>query len=554
MNAADVESVTGREEHPVIPLTLPAELWENMTEEEKGDFYQLRRETLVAEINDPYRYANRLPAWRLAESQIEELRNDFPNGVIQLAILGANRSSKTRYGVTFAMDRLVKKDAARGWCLQSTQATSRADQQSAMFYQIPAEWRPMSGKDRSGPTKKIVWTQSGGFTEDTFVLPNRSQCWFKFYTMNVATVEGAELDFAWVDELVTPDWIEALRFRLITRAGILLLTFTPVEGYSPTVKEYLDNAVTIEETDAELLPIRGAHEEIIGYEKVPRVQLSRIKTARVVYFHTADNPYGNYAAMKTELLDSPKDRILMRAYGVATNTILTQFPGWRDTVHIISQNKWRAIEKLGGTRLHFVDPCSGRNWFMIWVLIDALDRAFVYREWPSYGHPGAYIPGFGDLEEWAVPGRGADGERGPAQREMGWGLKRYIEEISRLETLSDGGLNAGNIGAEKPSSTAPRPSEQISEEIFERWMDGRYGNATKTSTEESVTLIDEMSELGMDFLAAPSEVSVNVSARGGGKLSGSLTTRFTTINRGRSITLISRIFTWWRRVRTRSSH
>jgi hypothetical protein len=48
-------------------------------------------------------------------------------------------------------------------------------------------------------------------------------------------------------------------------------------------------------------------------------------------------------------------------------------------------------------------------------------------------------------------------------------------------------------------------------------MDGRYGNATKTSTEESVTLIDEMSELGMDFLAAPSEVSVNVSARGGGE-------------------------------------
>jgi hypothetical protein len=66
----------------------------------------------------------------------------------------------------------------------------------------------------------------------------------------------------------------------------------------------------------------------------------------------------------------------------------------------------------------------------------------------------------------------------------------------------------------------PRPATAATEEIFERWMDGRYGNATKTSTEESVTLIDEMSELGMDFLAAPSEVSVNVSARGGGKLSG----------------------------------
>jgi phage terminase large subunit-like protein len=241
MNAADVESVTGREEHPVIPLHLPAELWDNMTEEEKNDFYQLRKETLVAEINDPYRYANRLPAWGLAEGQIEELRNDFPNGVIQLAILGANRSSKTAWG-DVCDGSAGKKDAARGWCLQSTQATSRADQQSAMFYQIPAEGRPESGKLKEGRSTKINYTVAGGFTDNTFVLPNGSQCWFKFYTMNVATIEGAELDFAWVDELVTPDWIEALRFRLITRAGILLLTFTPVEGYSPTVKEYLDTA------------------------------------------------------------------------------------------------------------------------------------------------------------------------------------------------------------------------------------------------------------------------------------------------------------------------
>jgi hypothetical protein len=98
MNAADIESVTGMEDHPVIPLKLPEDVWAAMTEEEKNDFYQLRRETLIAEINDPYRYANRLPAWLMADKQIEELRNDFPNGVIQLAILGANRSPKRGMG------------------------------------------------------------------------------------------------------------------------------------------------------------------------------------------------------------------------------------------------------------------------------------------------------------------------------------------------------------------------------------------------------------------------------------------------------------------------
>jgi hypothetical protein len=110
-------------------------------------------------------------------------------------------------------------------------------------------------------------------------------------------------------------------------------------------------------------------------------------------------------------------------------------------------------------------------------------------------------------------------------------LKRYIEEIYRLENYGTNeqrksGISEGDVGAGGSDESIERSGESPSptgsggnarEEIFERWMDGRYGNATKTSTEESVTLIDEMSELGMDFLAAPSEVSVNVSARGGGE-------------------------------------
>jgi hypothetical protein len=253
-------ALTGREPHPLLPL-LPPEVEATLAPEHVQAFYDLRRESLEMERLDPYRNGYEPPVWKVADDFIASLRQidstgAVQAGVIQALVLGGNRASKTHWAAKKVMKTLVEKEGARVWCLQSTQAASRADQQGLVFAQIPAEWRPMSGKSRRGITEKINYTQAGGFTEDTFVLPNGSQCWFKFYGANVGSLEGAELDLAWADELVPPDWIEALRFRLITRNGLLVVTFTPVEGYSSTVKEFLDGAVTVEEVAAELLPIR----------------------------------------------------------------------------------------------------------------------------------------------------------------------------------------------------------------------------------------------------------------------------------------------------------
>jgi hypothetical protein len=80
---------------------------------------------------------------------------------------------------------------------------------------------------------------------------------------------------------------------------------------------------------------------------------------------------------------------------------------------------------------------------------------------------------------WAEPdGKKADGRQGPAQKDFGFGLARYVEEIRNVE------------GGEK---------------IFERWMDSRYGNAQTLAKERPTTLIEEMSELGMDFTATPGD-------------------------------------------------
>ena len=313
------------------------------------------------------------------------------------------------------------------------------------------------------------------------------------------------------DELVPPDWIEALIFRLVNRNGHMLITFTPVEHFSDTVKMYLSGAQTIESEKAELLPIFGASGELAEYETVPRVQQSGVSTARIIYFHTKDNPFGNYEGMKAELRGSPPERIKLRAYGIPTASQGSQF-SFDEHIHKITRAEFQAIVKAypNGTRYLLVDPCSGRNWFMGWgfcpynvevVNADGTTstqpKLIWYREWPS---PGKYIEGVGDPGPWAVIGgtlvrhdggkSPADGDRGPAQKPFRFGLRRYIEEILRCERIP--ALISGK-------------SDGKQERITERYIDSRYANSAVTDREEQTTLIEQLQSLGMIFLAMVAE-------------------------------------------------
>jgi hypothetical protein len=446
-----------------------------MTPDQLVEFHKLFEERIRLEIEDPYRYGAVLPVWSTADRQFAELREQFPKGVTELLILGGNRASKSRYLARRAVQILVNTPGAKVWCLQSTEASSIQNQQPYIWEYLPAEWKPAaSGKLRKGVVTNITYSQKGGFTENSFVLPNGSQCWFKFYSMDVKAVEGAELTYCWADELVSPEWIEALRFRLITRNGELAVGFTPVLGYTDTVAEYLAGAITLEDTEAELvLDIKGRP------IRVPRVQQCAKPTARVVYFHTADNPFGNYEAMKTELIKSPKDRILMRAYGVPTKKAANMFVNFNTNIHVIPPDR---VPKRG-VNYQVVDPCSGRNWFMIWARFDAAGRCFVYDEWPSQVRE---VPGVGLPGPWAVPGgNNPDGIAGDAQRSFGFGLSHYKLEIENIETRH------------------ARDAEDFV--IFERIMDSRYGNAATVAREGATTLIEECAEIGLHFTAAPGD-------------------------------------------------
>jgi hypothetical protein len=511
---------TGREPHPVLPLPEPS-LVEFYGQKWEENFYNLRRDAMLRMDADPLRFGTDLAIWNLADDRLARFRQRFPTGVITELDLGGNRASKTERRAKRLVQNMVAKPGWRCWACQSTETASVQNQQSVIYKYLPPEWKPETGKLRHGIKTKIVYSQSGGFTENVLVCPNGSECRFKFYEMKVRNLEGAELDEAWADELIPPDWIDALIFRLVTRNGLLGITFTPIEGYTSTVKLHLQGATTVEQVDAELLPVRNAAGKAIGCEKVPRVQENlnveingQKSKALIIYFHTKDNPYGNYDSMAATLEGASRDKILTRVYGVPTKAMLTRFPLFSDLSHVVSINRFREIQKGGGTWYHFLDPCSGRNWFQLWIFFDPLNRAFVAGESPSYGHEWAYIPGVGDPGAWAIAGNKSDGEQGDGQKEWGWGYSRYLEEIDRMERLLELSASDGG-GLAQTHDTAPAPSLAKRITIAARWIDARYGNARKTAEERSTTLIEDLDLMGMEFLAAPSEKTID-SGRGGG--------------------------------------
>jgi hypothetical protein len=438
-------------EHPVYPLPSFED-----SEADPGavERYLLKRNELIEnERLDPWRYGFRPAVWGLVEEELE-------GGQREILITGGNRASKTEYAARKTIEVLLGKEKARVWCLQTTEPNSVEMQQSAVFKYVPPELRNV----KKGQVVNISYSQKNGFSENKFIMPNGSECIFRNYAQDITVVEGGDCDLIWADELIPLSWIETLRYRLVTRGGILLVTFTPIEGYTPAVKEFMDGARTVKSGWAELLQ-----------EKVPKVQRCVRKGASIVYFHSIDNPFGGYETMKKTLAGAPKAEIKTRAYGIPTKAILARFPKFRDGVHVIEPEK---IPKEG-SRFMFCDPASARNWFMIWTLVDARGRHFIYREWPCEG---IYIPGIGDPGPWAeADGRKADGRAGSAQSSFGWGLERYAEEIRRLEKGE----------AEEP------------EEIVCRWMDSRFGNTPNLKNDAATTVIEEMAALEVAFAPAP---------------------------------------------------
>jgi phage terminase large subunit-like protein len=430
-------------DHPLLLKPTEADLQELVKihgSEKVVEMIQLREDKINAEKEDPYRHGYEPFHWKDADTILKDKD--------ELLILGGNRAGKTEYAAKRAIFTLCNKPNAIVWCIHTTSMSSIQMQQNVVWKYIPSEYKTI----KKGRITNIQYSLKNGFSQNSFVLPNGSQCIFMNYAQERVVIEGGEPDFIWCDELVPLDWVTTLRYRTLTRRGKLLITFTPISGFSQVVKEYVSGCSYTKTKKADILNQNVIHVPGCPKGHMPYTAHARMKTGGIIWFHSKFNVYSPFDQMVKQLESKTEYEKKIRAYGWATALVGSQFPLFGEA-HIV---KDKDIPKEG-TNYMSADPAGARNWFMLWMRCDSHGNMFVYREFPddTYG-------------EWALPSEKSDGREGPAQRSSaGRGIDEYRNLIRELEN---------------------------GEVIVERYIDPRAGATQAIGKEGGTSLIDLLGE------------------------------------------------------------
>tara|TARA_R100001163_G_C5040070_1_gene178406 strand:- start:110 stop:1342 length:1233 start_codon:yes stop_codon:yes gene_type:complete len=287
-----------------------------------------------------------------------------------------------------------------------------------------------------------------GFTGSSFIFPDtRTRVDFKTYTQfsnNQTILEGFEFGFkrpegmnlgAWLDEYLGDSaLVNTLRFRLATRDAKMVIGFTPIDGYTPFISEFLKGAETLETRPAKLLQNKD----------LPIKQYSPERDAHICYLHSDENPFGGYERIAKDLEGRPREEILVRAYGVPVKSMTSLLPLFNTEVNVLSKepNKYKMkmpyINAEDYSIYQVVDPAGARNYSVIWAAVNAKDEVYILREWPDRNTYG----------EWAIFGD-PKWKYGPAAKKVGLNVEGYVNLFKEIE-------------------------EELKINVFERIGDSRY--------------------------------------------------------------------------------
>ncbi len=493
-------------------------------------------------------------AW-IKWSELLRERLGMKRPVRDLLINGANRSGKSQFASDLTVREMLEIEKLR--CVVGSQKrdTSVDVQQKRMHQYFKPDMRDTVRSD----VEYHKFSDKNGFTGDSFVFPNSSKCKYHFYTQNIINIEGKEMERAWMDEEVPVSWLNALRMRLATVRGRLLVTFTPISGYTPAVAQYLDGMKIVRYSQGYMLPKDGGKpsraaalalsedelavldiqmekdelttvpwsrpEDCIGwvegewsqkeenvlpgrvFELVPRVALCPGGGRAVLWFHGRDNPFGNPSEViltaQNKSLSTARDEIKKKVYGIALGAKGARYAAFDRKIHTCMRDD---IPKEGMNVL-VLDTAPERNWFMGWFRV-AGERAWMYREWPSeYDIPGQGVP-----ERWAVDSdrkKGMnDGDPGGAQTSFKWGLLRYKFEMARLEGWQDyrewaesgeGIPQSGGWMLPDDDDLMEWSDDASDESVEYRIVDPRACMASKQGMKEDRIMLDMLNELGMTW-------------------------------------------------------
>lgn len=388
-----------------------------------------------------------LEHWKLADGLLGKYD--------RLLISGGNRSGKTMFASKYLVRMMVEKPGARVVAFSMTSQSSIRDQQPAVFGMLPSEWR----KPKKTKTTNVSYSVKNGFSEGTFILPNGSQCWFNHYSQQPDILEGMEADLIWFDELVPFSWVETAAFRLVTRRGKLLITATPITGWTNTLSAFQAGCSFRKGRTALMLESDKVHVSGVPKGCMPYVAECIREDSAVMWFHTDQNAFQPRDTMAMALAKESSVQKKIRFYGWTEKTTGNYFPKF-SKAHIIEPEDIPAE----GTNYMVTDPAGNRAWATLWLRADKSGRMYIYREFPNRR----------DYGEWALAGDKPGGVVGPAQESFG-GPESYVTTFRELEG---------------------------SEEIYWRLIDPRSGG-TPTAMKGGTSLIDFIAEeLDMDFEAA----------------------------------------------------
>ena len=234
--------------HPIVDVLIPplavAELQGWLTRPggyEAALQYWSRHEQAIKDAEaDPLRRGFELEFWKDARALLGRKNEVYA--------LGGNGPGKTELGGKIACETLCAEPGRKVLCVATNENSSKQLQQPAVYKYLPAGLRgkneqPLPQKRHS--VTKVKYTPAGGFTEGTFVLPNRSQTWFKTvrqYLDDPLSFEGPEYDLVWIDEPAPVALLNTLKYRVSKRRGKIFLTFTAVHGFDAVCQQVLTGA------------------------------------------------------------------------------------------------------------------------------------------------------------------------------------------------------------------------------------------------------------------------------------------------------------------------
>ena len=383
--------------------------------------YESHEGRIKASQEDPIRHGFDLEGWQRIADGLKEHN--------EVLALGGNRSGKTTGCAKLVMQSVINNMDGHIVCFSQNADTSVKVQQAAIWDMMPKEFK----KKTKSIEGYINYSMQNGFTGSSFIFPDtRTRVDFKTYTQfsnNHTLLEGFEFGFngtkelnigAWLDEyLGDSNLVNTLRFRLSTRDSKMVIGFTPIDGYTPFISDYLKNVETIKTKPAELL----------DNQEVPVKQYSPDRDASIIYLHSDENPFGGYSRIAKDLKGRSQEDILVRAYGVPVKSMTSLLPLFNTEINVLSDkpNKFgKTFPDISDQRsfscYQVVDPAGARNYVAIWAAVNERGEIFIRREWPDRNTYGEWA-NFGD-PKWKY---------GPASKKIGYNVAGYVELFAEIE-------------------------------------------------------------------------------------------------------------------------